>query len=462
MTKDSGSPGRGETAGKLGLAGWMMFDWAAQPFFTVVTTFVFGPYFVSRIAEDPVQGQALWGYAAAAAGIVIAVLSPVLGSIADAAGPRKPWIAGFAVVQITALTLLWWTVPGTSVLWPLVLFSLATMAAEFSIVFNDSMLPRLVSRERIGRVSNVAWGLGYLGGMVVLILVVAFMAGSPDTGLTPLDLTPLFGLDPLRFEGDRITGPLSALWYLVFVLPMMVFTPDARRMRPLGGAVRSGLSDLRSTLGEVRGKPGLFRFLLARMIYQDGVAALLLLGGAFAAGMFGWRVMEIGLYGIILNVVAIFGNLAAGRIDMRAGSKTVVMIALCILIAATVGIVSTGPGYTLFGVIDLGMDDSGGLFGTAAEKAYIGFGLLVGLAFGPVQASSRSYLARSVAADDAGRYFGLYALCGRATSFLAPFLVATLTTMSGSARLGMAVIIIFFATGAALLATTPYPAAEQE
>ena len=228
MTKDSGSPGRGETAGKLGLAGWMMFDWAAQPFFTVVTTFVFGPYFVSRIAEDPVQGQALWGYAAAAAGIVIAVLSPVLGSIADAAGPRKPWIAGFAVVQITALTLLWWTVPGTSVLWPLVLFSLATMAAEFSIVFNDSMLPRLVSRERIGRVSNVAWGLGYLGGMVVLILVVAFMAGSPDTGLTLLGLKPLFGLDPLRFEGDRITGPLSALWYLVFVLPMMVFTPDAR------------------------------------------------------------------------------------------------------------------------------------------------------------------------------------------------------------------------------------------
>ena len=462
MTVTDGSPARGERPGRLGLAGWMMFDWAAQPFFTVVTTFVFGPYFVSRIAENPAQGQALWGYAAAAAGIVIAVMSPVLGSIADAAGPRKPWIAGFAVIQIISLSLLWWSVPGGSVLWPLVLFSLATMAAEFSIVFNDSMLPRLVSRERLGRISNAAWGLGYLGGMIVLILVVVLMAGSPDTGLTILGLKPLFGLDPAQFEGDRITGPLAAVWYLVFLAPLMLFTPDAQRTRRIGPAVRSGLAELRSTLGEVRKASGIFRFLLARMIYQDGVAALLLLGGGFAAGMFGWAIIEIGLYGIILNVVAIFGNLAAGRIDMRTGSKRVVMIALFMLIAATVGIVSTGPGYTLFGLIDLGTADSGGLFGTAAEKAYIGFGLLVGLAFGPVQASSRSYLARSVSAGDAGRYFGLYALCGRATSFLAPFLVATLTAMSGSARLGMAVIIVFFVAGAALLATTPYPAARAE
>ena len=147
------------------------------------------------------------------------------------------------------------------------------------------------------------------------------------------------------------------------------------------------------------------------------------------------------MFGIILNVVAIFGCLVASRLDTNLGSKTVVMAALVMLTIATLGIVSTGPGYTLFGALMLPAADSGGLFGTPAEKAYIVFGLLIGLAFGPVQASSRSYLARSVTPDEAGRYFGIYALAGRATSFAAPFLVATVTAMSGSPRLGMATIL---------------------
>ncbi len=161
------------------------------------------------------------------------------------------------------------------------------------------------------------------------------------------------------------------------------------------------------------------------MIYQDGVNGLLLLGGTFAATMFGWVTMEIGVYGIILNVVAIIGCLVASKLDQVFGSKRIVLFSIILLILATVGIVSTGPGYTLFGALQLPLDDSGGLFGTAAEKAYILYGLLIGVAFGPVQASSRSYMARSVTAEEAGRYFGIYALSGRATSFLAPFTVAT-------------------------------------
>jgi MFS transporter, UMF1 family len=136
----------------------------------------------------------------------------------------------------------------------------------------------------------------------------------------------------------------------------------------------------------------------------------------------------------------------------------VVMIALILLLVATAGVVSTGPGFTLLGLIPLSTADSGGLFGTAAEKAYILYGLLIGLAFGPVQASSRSYMARSVTAAESGRYFGIYALAGRATSFLAPFLVSTITLASGSARLGMAVIALFLGLGMAILVRTPYPA----
>jgi len=445
-------------ASKRGIWGWMLFDWAAQPFFTVVTTFIFGPYFVSRMASDPAAGQAAWGYGIAAAGFVIAILSPVLGSIADQTGARKRWIAFFAAIKIVCLSLLWYAAPGSSLFLVVLLFSLATVAAEFSTVFNDSMMPRLVPNADIGRISNVAWGLGYLGGMIVLIVVVAFMAGSPESGKTIIGVSPVFGLDPALGEDARATGPISALWYLVFILPMFLFTPDTGTGRRIGAAVRDGMAELRSTLTEVRRRAGLLRFLIARMIYQDGVNALLALGGAFAAAMFGWSITEIGIFGIILNVVAIFGCLAASRLDTALGSKAVVMITLVLLTIATIGIVSTGPGYTLFGAWMMPGEDSGGLFGTPAEKAYIAFGLLIGIAFGPVQASSRSYMARSVSPEEAGRYFGIYALAGRATSFLAPFLVATITALSGSPRLGMAVIILFFLGGMVLLAATPYPA----
>jgi UMF1 family MFS transporter len=335
---------------------------------------------------------------------------------------------------------------------------LASIAAEFSVVFNDSMMPRLVGRDDVGRISNIAWGLGYLGGMIVLILVVTLLAGSPETGLTVIGIPPLFGLDPGLGEDARITGPIAALWYLVFILPMFLFTPDAKKGMPFGQAVHAGVTELRGTIRELRKRAGIARFLIARMLYQDGVNGLLILGGAFAAGMFGWATIEIGVYGILLNVVAIFGCFVAGRLDRRLGSKVVVVISLVLLLIATLGIISTGPGFVFFGLLPLSLEDGGGLFGTAAEKAYVLFGLLIGIAFGPVQASSRSYLARSVDIDDAGRYFGIYALSGRATSFLATLLFSMVTYATGSARLGMATLILFLGAGLLLLLATPYPA----
>jgi hypothetical protein len=150
-------------------------------------------------------------------------------------------------------------------------------------------------------------------------------------------------------------------------------------------------------------------------------------GGGFAAGMFGWSIIELGIYGIILNITAIGGSIWGGRLDTRRGSKWVVMASIIVLIVATVGIVSTGPGFSLFGLMTFATDDTGGFFATGAEKAYVAFGLLIGLVFGPVQASSRAYMARSVSEDESGRYFGLYALAGRATSFVAPLSVAVVT-----------------------------------
>ncbi len=441
-----------------GIWGWMFFDWAAQPFFTVVTTFIFGPYFISRMSDDPVAGQAAWGYGVAFAGIIIAILSPALGSIADKTGARKPWIGFFAIIKIISLSLLWYAEPGSSYVWVLLAFICASVAAEFSIVFNDSMMPRLIPASHIGRVSNFAWGLGYLAGMIVLIFVVTCLAASPETGKTLIGIEPFWHLDALKGEDARITGPIAALWYLIFILPMFIFTPDQEKGMGLKAAIGEGLAELKETLHEVRKKAALFRFLIARMIYQDGVNALLALGGGFAAAMFGWSITEIGLFGIILNVVAIFGCWFASYVDSWFGSKWVVVISLVLLLIATLGIVSTGPDYTLYGLVHFPPDSNTGLFSSGGEKAYLAFGMLIGIAFGPVQASSRSWFARSVEPHEAGRYFGIYALAGRATSFLAPFLVASMTAASGSPRLGIAVLVLFFVAGLYLAIKSPYPA----
>lgn len=441
-----------------GVLSWMLFDWAAQPFFTVIITFIFGPYFVSRLVDDPVTGQAAWGYTITISGLCIALLAPALGSIADASGARKPWIAGFALIKIIALGLLWLARPDSALWLPMLCIILATLAAEFSIVFNDSLLPHLAREEHIGRVSNQAWGLGYLGGLVVLFSVLLLLTTNPETGKTLLGMTPLWDLDPAQGEDARITGPYAALWYALFILPMFLFTPDIKQGLPLRRALVTGLRELIYTFSELRQRASLFRFLLARMIYQDGVNGLLALGGTFAAGMFGWQTMEMGVYGILLLVVAIGGCFWAGYVDARIGSKRVVIAGLVCLTIACIGIISTGPGYTLFGALPLSSADNGGLFATAAEKAYIFFGLLIGLAFGPVQASSRSYFARSVSIEETGRYFGIYALSGRVTSFLAPMAVATLTLYSDSARLGMAALVVFLGVGLLLLWATPYPA----
>ena len=299
--------------------------------------------------------------------------------------------------------------------------------------------------------------------MIALIFVLATMAASTETGKTIVGLSPILGLDPAQFEGDRAVGPLAAIWYMIFILPMFLLTPDPSDGRkPLGLAVRLGISELKETIAEVRKKAGIFRFLVARMIYQDGVNGLIILGGAFAAAMFGWKITEIGIFGIILNIAAIFGNLTASVIDTKLGSQRVVIISLFLLITATIGIVSTGPDYTLFGLLTFAAEGAGGLYDTPAEKVYILHGLLIGLSLGPVQASSRSYMARSVTSAEAGRYFGIYALSGRATSFLAPFTVATVTILTGSERLGMGMLLFFFLIGLAILWKTPYPAAQVE
>src|ERR1700732_944171 len=329
---------------------WIFFDWAAQPYFTLITTFVFAPYFATHVASDAASGQSLWGFATAAAGLLIALLSPVLGAIADASGRRKPWIAAFGALLVIGSSLMWFAKPGDpSVIPPLLLaYGLATIGAEFATVFNNAMMPTLVPPDQIGRLSGTGWATGYVGGILSLILVLGFLAASPDTGRTLFGFTPLFGLDPVTHQGDRISGPLTGIWFIVFVLPMFLLTPDYPAKRPVRGAMREGLVELRQGLRELPKQKSLAAFLLANMIYTDGLVSLFAFGGIYAAGTFGWNTIQIGTFGIILAIAGTFGAWLGGKLDDALGSKRVISGSMIVLLLAIIAILLVDRDSILF------------------------------------------------------------------------------------------------------------------
>jgi MFS transporter, UMF1 family len=439
------------------VAAWVMFDWAAQPFFTLVTTFVFAPFFAAAIAANPAQGQAYWGYATSFAGLCIALFSPILGAVADQGGARKPWIATFGLLLVLGSALLWYAVPGSqhAITIALLGYMIALIGAEFATVFNNAMMPTLVPPERIGWLSGTGWAVGYLGGLLSLALALGFLAADPTTGKTLLGLAPALGLDAMAREGDRVTGPLSALWFIVFVLPMFLLVPDHPPRMPLRQAIGSGLSQLRQSIRSLPKKPTLFRFLIANMVYADALVALFAFGGIYAAGVFGWQTIEIGIFGILLTVTGTIGALIGGRLDDRIGSRAVILGSLVILIVTCVGIAGTSKESILFLWSSAPPVAGDGLFAAASEKAYLGLGLLIGLVAGPLQASSRALLVRTAPPSEIGQYFGLFALSGKVTSFVGPLFVALATDITGSQRAGLVVLAVMFSGGLAVLLSAP-------
>ncbi|WP_398481918.1 MFS transporter [Tardiphaga sp.] len=432
---------------------WMFFDWAAQPYFSLITTFVFAPYFATRVAADPAMGQSMWGFATAAAGLIIALMSPVLGAIADASGRRKPWIAGFGAIFVIGACLMWIGKPGDpALILPLLIaYGFATIGVEFATVFNNAMMPTLVPPDKIGRLSGSGWALGYVGGILSLIVVLGFMAANPVSGKTLFGLTPILGLDPASFEGDRISGPLSGLWFVVFVLPMFLFTPDFPARVKASNAVRAGLTDLGHTLRELPKHKSMMAFLIANMIYTDGLVSLFAFGGIYAAGTFGWNTIQIGTFGIILAIAGTFGAFMGGKLDDAFGPKRVIAGALLLLLVAVVSILLIDKETILFMKVTP-PQPNGGLFAAPAEKAYLLLGCLIGMAGGPLQAASRTLLIRLAPQDRIGQFFGLFALTGKVTSFMGPLLIGLVTAVTASQKAGMAVLVMFFVAGLGLLA----------
>ncbi|MGE5157500.1 MAG: MFS transporter [Gemmatimonas sp.] len=431
---------------------WIFFDWAAQPYFTLITTFVFAPYFATHVAPNPASGQALWGFATAAAGMAIALLSPVLGAIADASGRRKPWIAAFGALLVIGSSLMWFGAPGnTHLIAPLLFaYAIATIGVEFATVFNNAMMPTLVPPERIGRLSGTGWATGYIGGILSLILVLGFLAANPQTGRTLFGFAPLFGLDPVTHQGDRISGPLTGVWFIVFVLPMFLLTPDYPARLRLREALGEGLNELKQTLIELPKRKRIATFLIANMIYTDGLVSLFAFGGIYAAGTFGWNTIQIGTFGIILAIAGTFGGWFGGKLDDYLGPKTVITGSMTLLLVAIVMILLVEKDSILF--IKVAPPVPGGaLFASAAERAYLILGCLIGAAGAPLQAASRSLLIRLAPKDRIAQFFGLFALTGKVTSFIGPLLIGIVTAATASQKAGMAVLVLFFVAGLALL-----------
>lgn len=445
---------------RAALFGWLLFDWASQPFYTLIVTFLFAPYFVNGFVGDPTLGASLWGYATGIAELIAALLAPVFGAIADAGQPRKPWIAGFSVLLIVGCAGLWFAAPGEMAMLPVVLlcFAVAIVGAELATVFTNAMMTSLVAEDRLGRLSGFGWATGYVGGLLSLVLFAGMIVPDPLTGKTLLGLQPLIPLDAASREGDRLVGPFSALWYLVFVLPLFLFTPDRRRAPRRKGAVRAGLAELLNGVRELlRDHKEIARFLIARMLYADGLGAVFTFGGIYAATVFGWGAMELGLFGIVLTLAGTIGAALGGLLDDRLGSRRVITWTLWLFILASIGVLSVDEDHVFFTVPVAAKLAGSAPFSSVGEQVYLAFAILIGLAAGPIQASSRTLLARISPPQKMTEFFGFFSFSGKVTAFAAPLAIGAVTALSGSQRVGIATSLIFLLGGLWLLQRVRLP-----
>ena len=402
---------------------WAFYDWANSAFPTVVSTFVIAAYFAQAIAPDPATGQAQWGWMQAAAALVVALLSPLLGAVADAGGRRRLMLGLATLVTALATAALWFAQPDPAfALYALACVAIATIAFEIGMVFYNSMLTQVAPRERLGRVSGLAWGLGYAGGLACLGACLVLLV-QPNPAL--------FGLDRANAEHVRATALLVALWLLVFSWPVLAALPDPRGPRPSWGqAAVAGLAELRGLLRSLPRRPDLTRFLVARLFYTDGLNTLFAFGAIYAAGVFGMGFEQILLFGIAMNVAAGLGAAGFALVEDRVGSRRMVLAALAAMVV-------------------LGIP----LLLTTSESWFWALALSLGLFFGPAQAASRALMARMAPPQDVAAWFGLFALSGRVTGFLGPAVLAAVTVATDSQRAGMATVLVFLALGALILAT---------
>lgn len=425
------TPASRKWASKPALIAWSLYDWANSPFSTIITTFIISTYFTQAIAENPIRGTQQWGFAIALSGILIAVLSPLLGAIADQTGRRKPWLAVFTGMTAISVALLWFSKPSSDYIhWTLGCVIVGTICFEVAMVFYNAMMQGLVPDKYLGRLSGWAWGLGYAGGLICLSI--AFFIMQFDIKWQGSGGNEALGL--------RFAGPLVALWLLIFSLPLFFIVPDhAKRKVNFKKAVYEGIRTFFHDVISLRSHKQILFFLVANMLYTDGLNTIFAFGGIYAAGEFGLTPKEIILWGILMNVSAGVGAALFGVIDDYLGSKRTILIALFCLIVLLSCLLLLHSSFW-FWIL----------------------GVLLALFVGPVQAASRSFLAHITPAAHVSKVFGLFAFSGKATAFLGPWFVGLATLLFSSQRIGMSVILVFLTMGLLLLLVVKAPKFKKE
>jgi len=426
---------------------WALWDWGSAAFNAVVTTFVFSTYLASSLFVDPAvvaaadgnaadpalvralaDNASLVGLALMIAGVVVALLAPVLGQRSDGTGRRKLWLGvntGMIVLAMAAMVFVEAT-PAYLVLGA-TLLAVGNVFFEFASVNYYAMLSQVSTRENIGRVSGFGWGMGYVGGIVLLVLLLVLFIqgfGNPDAG----------GLLAVPKEGGlniRLAVLASAAWFAVFAIPVLVRVPEipAQRREVRVGFFRS-YAVLWATLRSLwRDSRHVLLFLVASAVFRDGLTGVFTFGAIIAAQVFGFSPTEVLYFAVAANVVAGVSTIFAGRLDDRFGPKRVILVSLI--------------GLIVLGCVIL-------LIGTSVP-AFWAAGLGLGLFVGPVQSASRSFLARVAPEGREGEIFGLYATTGRAVSFLAPGLFALFVSLTGDTRLGILGLVLILTAGLVLM-----------
>lgn len=399
---------------------WAFYDFANSVFTTLVVTFVYSTYFVMGIVGDEIAGTVLWSRAVTLSAIVVAILAPIMGAIADKGGYRKRYLVAMTALCVLGSVMLYF--PQQGQIWQaLFWFVVANIGFEISAVFYNAYLPDIARKDEIGRVSGFGWGLGYVGGLAAMTLAMVALV-NPDV--------PWFGFSREGGEHIRATNLLVAGWFALFSLPaiFMLKDPPKPKREALAVIIRQANKQLLETFRKLREYRQVARLLLARLIYNDGLTTIFAFGGVYAAGTFGFTFEEIMVFGIVINIGAGLGAFLMGYFDDRLGGKWVINFSLLGLIVAT----------TL------------ALLATTKLQFWIA-AVMIGLFSGPNQAASRSMMGRFTPSHMKSEFFGFYAFSGKATAFMGPLLLGILVNIFQSQRAGITVVIVLFIIGGWLL-----------
>ena len=438
---------------KRRIQGWMMFDWATQPFYTLGLTFIFGPYFAS-VASDAflnsgmdeasakAGAQTIWSWGQAVSGFFVAVFGILAGAYADSTGRRMPWLWAASVIFVICAWMLWYMVPDGSAIWSsLIIFSVAFVAAELALVFTNAVLPSLGGQREVGKISGNGAALGYTGGILSLFIMLFFF--FDDGGKTFIGLEPGFGLlDPETREGTRAVGPLIAIWFVIFMVPYFIWVKEDKNPNRQGGFSQS-MKELKASLLGMLKRPSLFSFMGAQMFYRDALNGLYAFGGVYAVLVLDWGLTQLGIFGILGGISAALVTWISGKYDRKLGPKPVIYFHVWVLIFVSFCII--GMSRTSFYGITL--PDGSNL----PDIIFYVCGAAIGGSGGGVYAASRSMMVRHTNKARPTEAFGLFALAGKATAFLAPLLIGIFTYLLNDARLGFSPVIGLFILGVFLL-----------